>query len=211
LAYLIGENKNNDKKYIELGMGVILSIALFFTFSKAGWLVIIMLLILHYIYSKKKDWNYLVVCGLSVMIMGVIFWPLVSARILPKNNIEIMSYTERMEMNRGGIEMWKQNKWLGVGMGNYTNELIKNNPGLESYRYQPVHNIYLIVLAEVGIVGYLFILSILYFLIKKKMINKDNFYVWFFFFFLFFFDHYFWTMASGLIVGLFSLFLLNNE
>jgi len=46
----------------------------------------------------------------------------------------------------------------GVGVGNYVVALENEYPGREVYAYQPVHNVYLLILGEIGIIGVLFIL-----------------------------------------------------
>ncbi|MEK7129597.1 MAG: O-antigen ligase family protein [Patescibacteria group bacterium] len=63
------------------------------------------------------------------------------------------SVVVRQQLNAAAIKLWQQSPVLGVGLGNFLVELPKALPSRTVYFLQPVHNIYLLVLAETGVVG----------------------------------------------------------
>jgi O-antigen ligase len=67
------------------------------------------------------------------------------------------SYGKRMELNKAGWEMIKSNPLLGVGAGNFVVELPEYQKNGILW-LQPVHNIFLLGLAEIGILGVMVIL-----------------------------------------------------
>ena len=113
--------------------------------------------------------------------------------------------------------------WLGVGMGNFVGWLMEKEPFLIQYAYQPVHNIYLLIYSETGILGFGAFLIFLVFLVKDFIsgtrLRKSYDLAMLFFFcsilFIGFFDHLFWTLQQGRFIFWSSLALLtylsNND
>ena len=104
---------------------------------------------------------------------------------------------------------------------------IKKGSSLESWQYQPVHNFYLLIAAEIGIIGLilfiLFIFKVLkmaYLKVKSQIVSRETIFtrhinlctgfilsILLGFLFIGSFDHYFWTIQQGqltfwLILGL---------
>ena len=116
-------------------------------------------------------------------------------------------------------------KWnlLGVGMGNFVGWLMEKEPFLLQYAYQPVHNIYLLIYSETGILGLAAFLLFLVFLIKdfitRTRLKRSYDLAMLFFFgsilFIGFFDHLFWTLQQGRLIFWSTLGLLtylsNND
>lgn len=106
--------------------------------------------------------------------------------------------------------------WLGVGTGNFVGWLIEKEPFLLQYAYQPVHNIYLLIYSENGILGLSVFLLFLIFLVKdfisKTRLRRSYDLSMLIFFssliFIGFFDHFFWTLQQGRLVFWSSLGLL---
>ena len=91
---------------------------------------------------------------------------------------------------------------LGVGAGNFVNNLADIHPELPVWQFQPVHNIFLLIGSETGIGGLALFILFLFFLAKeyKKNTQFGQFYHYsFFIIFLFigFFDHFIWTSQPG--------------
>ena len=58
--------------------------------------------------------------------------------------------------------MIKENFWYGVGLNNFIPNLVKvSNTYLNSWELQPVHNIFLLLFSETGIIGFLMFLLII--------------------------------------------------
>jgi O-antigen ligase len=131
-------------------------------------------------------------------IFGTIFWEPVETRIIGVERLEIKSTGERMNYFIQAWQIIKNYPIFGVGLGNYTlaahNEI---NPNLESWGYQPVHNIYLLILAELGAVGFLLWLALIFFIIKQLPATRYPLLVTFLAVSLF--DHYPWTLYFGII------------
>ena len=79
------------------------------------------------------------------------------------------------------------------------------------WRYQPVHNLYLLIATETGILGLVLFLGFIFLLVWKTRrpnirVDADircprTFYVILFFILLLgFFDHYFWTLQQGMLI-----------
>ncbi len=111
---------------------------------------------------------------------------------------------------------------LGAGLGNFVLSEMTLYPGMEEWMYQPAHNFYLLLLAEVGLLGFTAFFIFLYFLIKEFLLriagnkNYNLFFLLFLYVILFaFFDHFFWTIQQGrltfwILLGILSVLDANN-
>ena len=102
---------------------------------------------------------------------------------------ETASNSERMKLINIGIEEFKSNPILGIGIGNYNvyaQEVLNYNFRSDNLT---THNIYLELLAETGIIGFILFISI-YVLIGKEVLKLKNrnailIYIYFCFFYFF--------------------------
>ena len=98
--------------------------------------------------------------------------------------------------------------FFGIGIGNFINWLVERNPYLSAYAYQPVHNIFLLLYSETGILGLSAFIGFLVFLLKDfivgtKLKKSYHFSLLFLFIsviFIGFFDHLFLTLQQGRLV-----------
>ena len=140
--------------------------------------------------------------ALAVIIFWLaIFYPVFMARFNFSNRLEAKSISERKGQYAEALSFIKSNPILGVGPGAYTYALYKKYPTLLAWEYQPVHNIYLLALVEIGLAGFLF----LFFLFKHLfvIIIKNNLIyipVILTLFFVGFFDHWLWSMYTGIVL-----------
>ncbi|MEK7211163.1 MAG: O-antigen ligase family protein [Patescibacteria group bacterium] len=166
-------------------------------------------------------WSLSVVLVIMAILTGI-YWPLVSARTLADGRLEIKSSSERIGYYREAWTLIKNHPLIGVGLGNYTravhDEIDAARPaspvaspvglrpmGLQprAYGYQPVHNVFVLALAELGVIGIFLIAAAMFVLRKlipwKKIIYFAPFAV------IGLFDHYLWTLYPGiLLVAVFS-------
>ncbi|MBI5620074.1 O-antigen ligase family protein [Candidatus Gottesmanbacteria bacterium] len=77
------------------------------------------------------------------------------------------SVVVRQQLNAAAIKLWQQSPIVGVGLGNFLVGLPKALPSRAIYFLQPVHNIYLLVLAETGVMGLVVFLWMLWMTLKK--------------------------------------------
>ncbi len=148
-----------------------------------------------------EHWRYF------ALIVGIVFLTIV---ILKPNWYSLVgkSFEDRMfylDVSRGTF--W-ENPILGVGMGQYVYHLI-NIPNIQDWQFQPVHNIFLLILNELGIVG----LSLFFWFVWRVIKNassircstwnilwdkRDVFKAIFLsFLFIMLVDHYFWDIQQG--------------
>jgi O-antigen ligase len=119
------------------------------------------------------------------------------------------SLVQRQELITQSLSMFSKSPLLGVGINNYFNNLNTLSLKENTFLIQPVHNIFLLVLSETGLVGFCFILVafIKSFLttFNKKQTGKYLLMMLFAIIFLGTFDHYFLTLQQGQL--LFSLII----
>lgn len=189
----------------------ILSTCFILTFSRSAYLALFIalsILLLRFIY--KKQFNviklFILTLFLFLAINFFIFHNLIIAR-MPSSDIRSdTSEIERVELNKQAINVIRANLFFGVGLGNYIPYVFSNDVGkLKVWQYQPVHNIFLLLLSETGIVGLIMFLLILVLSFIEKLKSKSH---------LDFimlcsllsiiviglFDHYFITSFSGLVL-----------
>ncbi len=206
--WLYQKTVKSFKKILLPAIFVILSFGLFATFSKSVILgfsaAMILWLAGFFIFKKsREEKNYLLKFILIFIVVAavfsVIFWEPVGTRIYGAERLEIKSTAERLNYFDQAWQLIKNHPVLGVGLGNYTlavhNEI---NPNLRAWDYQPVHNIYLLILAELGIMGLLLWLVLLFFIIKQLPIAHYPLLITILAIGLF--DHYLWTLYFGVIL-----------
>jgi O-antigen ligase len=188
--------------------------ALFFTFSRGAWIgagagiliIFILAVIKNDWLAQKKLLKIILLSGIFIFIASSIFSDLVSARTSSALRLENKSNSERIESYRTSLKIIK-NHWLfGTGIGNYTlavhNEIDKTQP---SYFYQPAHNIYLLILSEIGILGFIFFISLLLYVLIfnfeiRILLEYSNIALIVSLFVMMSIDHWFWSLHFGVLL-----------
>jgi O-antigen ligase len=136
---------------------------LILTFSRSAWVAgIIGLFILLFLHFRSIK-NYLFI-GFVVFIGFVgLLWVLPYFQTLTPENESVYV---RNELSNAAISIWKTSPIIGVGLGNFLVELPKYYPHREIFFLQPVHNIYLLILSETGLIGFGMVLYFLFKLFK---------------------------------------------
>ncbi len=196
--------------YFVLFLGLIVS------FSRSAWLALfssLILILFLLLFEKKKDdlKKYLKLLLFSLvfsLVFSFILKDLIISRFEKDSRLESISRKERVEQIYGSSEIIKNNFFLGVGYGAYHQKLIDLNPSLKAYQAQPVHNVFLLSLSEIGIWGLIFFVwFILYIFIKS--IKTDYCYINYSLFsglFVFMiFDHWLWSLPFGILFLFFVL------
>ncbi len=194
------------KIIISVGQLFVLS-GLLVSFSRAAWLAAIvgMLCLFIFLFLKQKQWLYSFGKQAAFSVVVLIFWliifyPVFTARFNLNNRLEAKSIAERRGQYSEVLSFIKTNPVFGVGPGAYTDVLYAKFPTLYSWQYQPVHNIYLLALVEIGLAGVI----LLFFLFKQlfwQIIKNNLIYtpVVATLFFAGLFDHWLWSMYTGVI------------
>ncbi|OGF37242.1 hypothetical protein A2531_02745 [Candidatus Falkowbacteria bacterium RIFOXYD2_FULL_34_120] len=209
--------------------------ALFFTFSRTAWAGLIVGLIVMLIgyflkFSLKKRGGIFNSRGLmSILkiitifaflgiILSIVFSNLLLTRLSTDTRAEIMSVNERMSMYEISKRVIKDNWLFGTGINNYgitaEKEIRQNAP---YYFYQPVHNVFLLIWAEVGIIGlfaFIFLIFNTIYLILQKLRSKDyrkkqsiiyNLSILISVSLMFLLDHWWWSLHCGVFLFWFVL------
>jgi O-antigen ligase len=79
------------------------------------------------------------------------------------------SVVVRGQLNGAAIQIVRLSPLLGVGLGNFLVKLPGVLPSRTIYFLQPVHNIYLLLLAETGVIGLTFFLTAVAYTVCKHM------------------------------------------
>ena len=146
------------QRYWLLAVAGLVGIALVLSFSRASWVValVIMLAIGSVAVWRKRErlvWLPLMVILLGAGVTVGWQWSNVTGRFSTESRLEQKSVEDRV----GSVESWEQiisgHEFAGVGTSNYTRALIQLQPDQLAWVYKPIHNIYLLVTAETGAVG----------------------------------------------------------
>jgi O-antigen ligase len=196
----------------------ILLLGLFFTFSRViiglwalgaaiGVLLLFKRSFRNFLTAAKQ---YLVTIVVITLVTGslfaVFFWPQVKSRVLVSAEEEAV--TQRIFYNKIAESVTSANPLLGVGIGQFVPQLMNKLKHWPSHIYQPVHNIYLLISSETGLVGLALFLLFLFFLFWR-FIRRADFKKPYSFSFLIFglsflllglFDHFLWTLQQGSLI-----------
>ena len=172
---LIFTYRSNREKFFIYISSIIISAGLFYTFSRTGYLVLLVSLIIIALYlfaNKNKGlliyfWN---ICGLILLIsllLSIIHKDIVVQRFSPESVVSSQSVSDRVELANIARKDLELNWRRGVGIGNYTLGVNQKHPEISIESLQPVHNIYLLILNELGIGGFAILIMFIYEVIQK--------------------------------------------
>ena len=211
LMYL--NSRPSHKIFLTLGQAIILT-GLILSFSRSAYLAVLfgwVLIGLFLLVRKFNFFNRLHLYGMYIkqsifylLVFTVLFYNfefLFTARLNFSNHLEDVSVSERAEQYSDSANFFRQHPFLGVGPGAYTLALFRANPSLPGYAYQPVHNIYVLILTEWGILGAIVWLAVfgrLILLVRAR--NPEMLPVVFVPLIIGAFDHYWWSLYAGIIL-----------
>lgn len=197
----------------------VLILGIFLTFSRTILFVFVLLNVFLFLYIlvrhfKKRDVPAKKALGFFLLLivfgslLTVLFWPEISSRL--ELSLSDQAVGLRVFYTDTALFMMRDNPFLGVGMGNFVwrmGDYFKHEAlNLEKYGwvFQPVHNIYLLIASEIGLIGLILFAGFLFSLIRNIYLKiKNNVLVPIFlslifcFLFIAFFDHFFWTLQQG--------------
>src|SRR3989344_5936790 len=162
------------------------ALAVSITHSQAALLALIAWVIL-----QVRKIKYLTIEGvLLVLFLWIFFKVLIQS--------QIASVAERIVLMESALEIAKTSPLLGIGSGNFIFELAKLNLfSLSEIRLlQPVHNVFLLILTENGIIG-LVLFAFLLWVILKNATTRSKIALFIILMLFFSFDHFLWTLQQG--------------
>ena len=189
---------------------IISSIALLLTFGRVAillWLFLVLFIVGRNIFKMAKTFR-IRVFFVFLLAMGLIILstsPLVheiSLRFL-QTSLSDESVTERTELLSASLKMMQAHPFIGVGLDNFIPALAPLQKPMPLGLYlQPVHNIFVLVLAETGIVGFVLFIWFLVVTVKRIMSQESGIRnmlscLLLIIFFTGSFDHYWLTLQQG--------------
>ncbi|MFB6226579.1 MAG: O-antigen ligase family protein [Candidatus Paceibacteria bacterium] len=219
-----------NKKVILTLVLMVLSAGVFVSFSRAAWLVLVVVLLFtafHVFFHRKAHpaevVDSLIVTTALFVILAIISYPLVGTRLSLSSATEQKSIDQRVAGLETSLELFENNALVGVGAGNYTAAMIEkfDQPG---WFFQPVHNIFALFLVEFGLIGLVLLIlagiAYNYFMFYRRQVDPDDaFYLSMIIFAVLIlgsFDHYLISSFVGLmslavVLGLFSRLHLHTS
>ncbi|MCL6096902.1 MAG: O-antigen ligase family protein [Patescibacteria group bacterium] len=206
--------------YFSLALG---TLALFLTMSRVSifaWSAAVLFFLAHSFWKKtrmvstKKTYSHPIKNKIFLLLFLIItlfiFTFPIGLRLFQFSFSE-QSVTQRETLIKDSVIMFQKNPVFGVGLNNFLISLPAMQKQYKEDLYiQPVHNIYLLILAETGAVGLTIFLYFLWNTYKrlKKNTNVELLALFSLILSLGFFDHYFLTLQQGqlLIVIISGLF-----
>ena len=147
-----------EKKYDRLMRGIYCTsltlgiVALVVSFSRSAWLVSAFGFVsVYFLKQKSIGLRFPIILALSlIVLLGFLVAP-----------IQDESVVVRQKLNMAALSIWQQSPFVGIGLNNFLFGLSPTLRTGQVYILQPVHNIYLLTLAQIGIIGWGFVLGYL--------------------------------------------------
>jgi len=134
---------------------LLFTFTIFLSFSRSAWLVGLLIVLLLITRLKR-----LRVTGFGLALF------LLLALLIKSPIFSEESFSQRMELNKISFQIIKQNPFVGIGLNNFIVNLPKLQQG-QILWLQPVHNIYLLVATETGIIGLIIFLWFLFLTFRR--------------------------------------------
>lgn len=218
-AYLMRAAASKKIVWVLLAVWCSILIGLFFTFSREVWIGTIIGFAIAAYAGRKIRWKGEGISPLAMAFalgiftiasLAIVHWEPLSGRlgINGQGRLEQKSINERIASYEDGWSLVRSSPLLGVGMYQSVTALLQHDADVgvsaSSYAYQPPHNLFLLIGAELGTIGLLLFIALKAVLLAPwKRGKKRN---------AFFigaavmvatagmFDHFFWTLQGGLLL-----------
>ncbi|MBM3256125.1 MAG: O-antigen ligase family protein [Candidatus Moranbacteria bacterium] len=200
-------HRSIGNRNILLGLQIL---GLFLTFSRSAILGLTIIILFLYLSSRVKPWDLSQIkkeipplhfnsVGMTILIILLFSLFIIRAPIQNIFSGRSESVQIRLEYAGAAYHRFLDSPLLGRGWGSGPVELLAfSSFPFYPWEMQPVHNIYLLVLSDLGIIG---LFSFLYF-IYRVLAGPKN--IWKFlliaYLFIGFFDHYFLTLPQGIFI-----------
>lgn len=189
-------------------------LALIFTFSHAAYLatfigVATVLILSDSCHLKNKvdpkslDCGFILGFGVLFIVIWSMLFSVIDVRLFGNSRLEQISNQERISGYVDSLQSIAARPVTGWGVGNYYLSLYIRQPFFQSYFYQPVHNVFLLVAAETGILGALLFVFFLVILLWTKLSDFKNnglsIALLFAFLVIMLVDHWLWSLHFGIL------------
>ncbi len=202
---------------------VLLSATLIITFSRSAWLsltigflVLIALMLMRHRVASSRVIPIIILGLITVLSTLFVFHNQVFSRVQLLGRVEQISVSERTSQFKRFDDVFVENTVLGVGPGAYTFALSRIDPGGRALAYQPIHNTWLLILGELGVVG---LAAFLYLLFRVDQVSSRSaktaggmfgLSLGIVLIIISLFDHYLWSLWPGLALSAIALSFIVN-
>ncbi len=172
--------KSKLKKYAAIAAIVIIQLGIFVTWSRVAWVLSGLIMIYwigRYIWTEKKNFIKYYIAALFLSVGLLTLWIFgssaslalaIRSRLITQSGLSDISWKQRLELMDKAWKFWKTNPVFGTGLGNFLIRLsedpIYTASGIRII--QPVHNIFLLILCETGLVGGSIVIGIIFMFLK---------------------------------------------
>lgn len=138
--------------------------------SFAGFLLVFAIFLLTYKkkFNSKYFWTVLLLVVINLILTNSlnVYSAVVLILVIKFINIKNIAplifvdlnaryITHRLELIKSAFTIIKENFWFGAGLNNFIPNLVKvSNTFVNAWELQPVHNIFLLIFSEVGLIGF---------------------------------------------------------
>ena len=135
------------------------------SFSRSAWLIAIFIYVLGYLQKLNFDWKKLSLKHVLLPVLGTFSLILLFVQRLFNSDIyrlqNLQLYIDIYNL------MTPTQKLFGIGIGQYSLFLQHNQPS-DFWSYTPIHNVLLLLLAELGLVGSVLLVILVVYFIKRR-------------------------------------------
>lgn len=200
IIFVSGLWKENVIKFLGT---LIVFFCMVLTFSSTAFVGMLAVLFLYFLRSRKKT----LVAGVKVFLFLSIILSLFLPILSGQKNLKVLfskNITERLDLAALSGKMISESFAFGKGLNTFIFNIPRGGYGLSTpWLLQPVHNIYLLVFAETGVVGLLVFLWLIVSLLKKILKSGKVLYIAVIVFILVTgtMDHYWLTIQQNLLLA----------
>ena len=196
LGWFLFDNMNRKRDYSVLLM-FLSSLILILTFSRISFLVCgviwVPFIIKTFVNAKR--------------IKNFAFVGLISERLTNLFTGGDSGWSDRVKLLKSSFQLIRDNLLMGVGLGNFVKSMGGNVPRGSNgiLLLQPVHNIFLLLISEIGLIGFSLFGTLLYFFFKDKKWDLRFIMCLVSILIIGMFDHYMVSLPQGLVILLLLL------
>ncbi len=165
---------------------LLISLGLILTFSRTASLGVVfgMVAIGWYAFRQEDSWiqgrflKIFLALGLASLVFGSVLYEQISPRFDMVTIEREGSVSERVLSLQDARALIAEQLIIGVGAGNFTAEIMQLQPERPVWNIQPVHNVFMLVWSELGLVGLLLFVGYLVFsllpILKSKILHHNS-------------------------------------
>lgn len=196
--------KKFSPKLIEKVFIIFALLSTLLTFSLSSVIAVMTVIVFYLLFRKhlfdKKPYLLMVMFYVFLSMFLCIF----SSEVLNKGLFTQQSFKERLQLAELAGNILSKNWFIGTGLNTFIKSAVNiNHTNGSVWLLQPVHNIFLLIITETGIVGIGGLLMFLYLYVLKVIKFKN---IWSLMIFVFIlttslFDHYWFTIQQNMLLA----------